>query len=173
MRAFRVLGTVMVFALAVVAAASPQSTVTDDPAARATLDRFEAAVAEYLRTHRFPEVDLETLCLPDAAAPAAPRLDEPPALREGDLFSQDLIRLIRAQITSLKLDITPPGQARRRALVVGEPVAPGHSARPPKALASVLPRVPDDLEYRLVGADLLLVDMRTYVVIDALRQWRG
>jgi hypothetical protein len=173
MRALPVLGTVLVTALAVSAAASPQRAVTDDPAARITVDRFDAAVAEYLRTHRFASVDLETLCLPDGTAAAAPRLDEPPAPREGDLFSQDLVRLIRARIAALALDTTPSRPARGRVVVVGDRLAAGRSARLPKVLAAVLPRVPDDIEYRLVGADLLLVDTRTYVVIDALRQWRG
>lgn len=173
MRVIPILGTLIVTVVAVSAAASPQVTVTDDPALRAAVERFEAALADYLRTHRFPELDLETLCLPDGGVPAAPRLDEPPAPREGDLFTPELTRLIRARIAGLELETTRHRPARGRTVAVGDRLAAGRSAVVPKLIAGVLPPVPADIRYRLAGADLLLVDLRTTVVIDVLRDWRG
>jgi hypothetical protein len=39
---------------------------------------------------------------------------------------------------------------------------------PPNILA-VLPRLPDDIEYRLMGRDLILLDTRANVIIDRMR----
>lgn len=175
MMAFRVLGTAVMAVLAVTAAvaAAPQREVNGEAAERAALVRFEAAVGDYLRAHRFPDpIDLETLCLPEAAAyAAAARLDEPPPPREGEVFTPDFVALIRARIAALAL---PAHVARPRvhAVAVGDRLVAGRSGRPPEVVLGVLPPIPDDLEYRLAGHDLVLLDLRTNVVVDAVRHWR-
>jgi hypothetical protein len=175
MMAFRVLGTGVIATLAVTTAvaAAPQRDVNPRPADPAVLARFDAAVGDYLRLHRFPDpIDLETLCLPEASAHAsAALLDEPPAPREGDVFTPDVVALIRARIAALTLSthIAHP----RVHVVVGQRMAAGRGARLPGVLAGVLPPVPDDLGYRIAGNDLVLVDLRTNLVIDALRDWRA
>jgi hypothetical protein len=57
-------------------------------------------------------------------------------------------------------------------VAVGDRLVPGRSARPPKAVLGALPVIPDALNYQLAGNDLVLVDRRTYVVVDAIRDWR-
>ncbi len=176
MKAFRVLGTAVTIVLAVTTAvvAAPQRAVNGEPGgARAALERFDAAVGDYLRTHRFPDpVDLETLCLPEAAArAAAARFDEPPPLREGTVFTPDVVALIRARIGAMGLPAHLP-QPRVHRVAVGDRLAAGRSARPPRAVLGVLPPIPEDLAYRLAGNDLVLVDLRTDVIVDAMRDWR-
>jgi hypothetical protein len=175
MTAFRVLGTGVITVLAVTTAvvAAPQRGVNGEPGARAALARFDAAVGDYLRTHRFPDpVDLETLCLPEAAAhTSTARIDEPPPLGEGNVFTPDLVALIHARIVALALP-AHMAQPRGHAVVVGDRLVPGRSARPPKAVIGVLPPILDDLDYRLAGNDLVLVDLRTNVIVDAIRDWR-
>jgi hypothetical protein len=175
MMAFRVLGAGVIASLvaATAVAAVPQRDVNDPTGGRAVLARFDAAVGNYLRLHRFPDpIDLETLCLPEAAAhSSAALLDEPPTPREGDVFTPDVVALIRARIAALTLSthIAHP----RVHVDVGERIAAGRGARLPGVLASVLPPVPDDLGYRIAGLDIILVDLRTDLVIDALRDWRA
>ena len=164
---------VTVVTLAVAAAAFAQTAITENGAERAALAQFDAAVGEYLKAHRFHDpIDLETLCLPGSSiAASAALLDQPPAPQEGGLFTPAITAMIRARLAGLGLP-TSSRQPRRNAIVVGDPVAPGRTARVPRAILTVLPRVPADLDYRLAGADLLLVDLRTSMVIDALRDWR-
>jgi hypothetical protein len=175
MMAFRVLGTAVITVLAIATAvvAAPQRVVNGEPGARAAFERFDAAVGDYLRSHRFPEpVDLETVRLPEGAVhTAAARLDEPPPLREGNVFTPDLVAAVRARIVAqaLPAHMTQP---RGHAVVVGDRLVPGRSARPSKAVLGVLPLLPDDLSYRLAGNDLVLVDLRTNVIVDAIRDWR-
>ncbi len=180
MRGFLGLGTGVMTILAVTTtvttavAAVPQRDVTGEPAERAALVRFDAAVADYLRTHRLPDpVDLETLCLPEAATHAsAARLDEPPPPREGDVFTAELVALVRVRIAALGLPTQRPPR-RLPAVAVGDRLVAGRNARPPKAVVGILPPVSEELEYRLAGNDLVLLDLRTSVIVDALRDWRG
>ena len=171
MRTLRWFGTTVValFAATTGAAAQP---VTMVPAEGVVLERFDAALAAYLHAHRFPEpVDLETLCLPDAAQYAGPRVDEPPAPREGDLFTPDVMALIRTRLAALHL----PANAGRypvHRVAVGDRLAPARGAALPRTVAGVLPLVPADLAYRVAGADLVLLDLRANVVVDAIRGWR-
>jgi hypothetical protein len=161
---------VAVFAVATEAAAQP---VAGMPGETAALARFDAAVASYLRAHRFPDpVDLEALCLPEGALNAGPRFDEPPIPTEGAVFTADVDAMLRTRIAALGLP-APTTRTRAGGVAAGDRLTAGRTALVPKALAAVLPEVPADLDYRLAGADLVLVDLRTNVVIDLLRAWRG
>jgi hypothetical protein len=167
MRTLHWFGTTVIAIFAATAVAA-QPSIQAAPAEGAALQRFDAAIAEYLRTHRFPEpLDLETLCLPEQAAYAGARFDEPPAPREGDVFKA----VIRSRIAALNLP-TKAGPPRALVVAVGQQLAAGRTAPVPKVIAAVLPPIPDDLGYRLTGADLVLLDLRTYVVVDAVRGWR-
>ena len=42
------------------------------------------------------------------------------------------------------------------------------AARRPACLAAVLPRLPEELEYRVVGVTLVLVDVHANLVVDVL-----
>jgi hypothetical protein len=174
MMAFRGLGTGVMTVLAVTAVvAAPQRDVNGAPDGRAALARFDAAVSDYLQTHRVPDpIDLETLCLPEAAAHAsAARLDEPPPPREGDVFTPDLVAVIRARVAALALPTHRPSR-RVHAIAVGDRLVPSRGTRPPRAVRGVLPPIPGDLDYRLAGNDLVLLDLRTDLVVDAVRHWR-
>ena len=172
MKTLRWFGTTVIAIFAAATAVAAQPSIEAPPAESAALRRFDVAIAEYLRTHRFPEpLDLETLCLPERTEYAGPRFDEPPAPREGDVFTPEVKALIRTRIATLNLP-TQAGPPRPLVVAVGHRLAAGRSAPLPKALAAVLPPIPDDLGYRLTGADLVLMDWRTYVVIDAVRGWR-
>ncbi len=174
MSAFRGVGTiVIVFLAAATALALPQRGVNQQPDDPAVVARFEAAVGEYLRTHRFTDpIDLQARCLPGFTARAsAILLDEPPVPQEGGLFTPEVVALLRARIAALALPEST-SRTRMHPVAVGQPLATGRNARLPTAIAGVLPPLPEDLDYRLVGADLILADLRTNVVVDALRQWR-
>jgi hypothetical protein len=176
MKAFRGFGPGVIAALTfttAVAAVPPQG-IEAQPSERAAVARFDAAVADYLTSPRFRDpVSLETLCLPDASAAAsAARLDESPPPREGDLFRPELVAVIRTRIAALALPADAT-RSRAPAVAVGDQLAAGRSARLSRMVAGVLPPVPDDLRYRIAGNDLVLLDLRTNVVVDALRNWRG
>lgn len=172
MRTLHWFGTTVIAIFAAATTVAAQPSIQAAPAEGAALQRFDAAIAEYLRTHRFPEpLDLETLCLPEQAAYAGARFDEPPAPREGDVFVPDVKAVIRSRIAALNLP-TKAGPPRALVVAVGQRLAAGRTAPVPKVIAAVLPPIPDDLGYRLTGADLVLLDLRTYVVVDAVRGWR-
>lgn len=172
MRAFGILGRVMVATFVVTGVAVAQVQPGGVVADRELVARFDGAVAEYLRAHRFPEIDLETICLPDGGGYGAARLDEPPAPREGEVFVPALTAVIRTRIAALELGTQKPAVRGPRA-AVGDRLAAGRGGRIPRAVATVLPAIPEDLDYRLVGPDLVLLDLRTNIVIDTLREWRG
>jgi hypothetical protein len=142
MMAFRGLGTGVMTVLAVTAVvAAPQRDVNGAPDGRA------------------------------AAHASAARLDEPPPPREGDVFTPDLVAVIRARVAALALPTHRPSR-RVHAIAVGDRLVPSRGTRPPRAVRGVLPPIPGDLDYRLAGNDLVLLDLRTDLVVDAVRHWR-
>ena len=173
MAASRMTGVVIAAALvaATGAGATAQQEIVDGDRDQAALARFHDGVTEYLGRHRIADSDdLETLCLPDNVVVSAPRLDVPGAPREGEIFVPEVASLFRRRLAAVTLgsrDATP-----QLAVMVGVRLGVGRGARLPKPMAAVLPALPDELEYRIVGRDLVLVDVRAHLVVDALRDWR-
>jgi|SRR5215510_38725 len=152
-----------------------------------TVSRFLRAVDDYLVIHRLVgPLEPDNLCLPpDAYASAkslgAVPLDERPAPREGDIFSPDVAGLFRDRIAwafhhfefhapdlAARLDAeelrTPP-------IEVNKPLPWGANGATFtwRLAAPPLPTLPEDLDYRLIGRTLTLVDLRANIVVDVLR----
>jgi hypothetical protein len=128
----------------------------------------------------------DNLCLPDEARPsarplAAIPLEDRPALREGDIFSPDVADLFRDRIAwafhhfefhapdlGARLDAeelrTPP-------IAVNKPLpwGAGGATFTWRLAMLPLPALPEDLDYRLVGRALVLIDLRANIVVDVLR----
>jgi len=100
----------------------------------------------------------------------------------GDLFTPDFRRVLqrlvdavldaRARMLIVRGEREDLEEDRRAAITlrVNEPypVDAGVGGVPP-SLLKVLPRLPDDIEYRFVGRDLVLWDSETNLVVDYLK----
>jgi hypothetical protein len=167
-------------------AAPYQKDVADSLREYKTVSRFLRAVDEYVVVHRLVgPLEPENLCLPDEAYAsvrflAAIPLDERPAPREGDIFLPDVAELFRHRIawTIRHSEFYSPDLVAR--MNAEELTAPPISVSKPLPwsagrstftwlLATTLPALPEDLEYRLVGRSLTLVDLRANIVVDVLR----
>ena len=149
------------------------------------VSQFSRAVDEYVLMHRVVEpLPSETMCLPDGTIAkineiAAMPFDGRPRAHEGDIFAVNVADLFRERIArairhhdvnvwDLVSDMneeeimTPP-------IVVGESLPWGVGDRAIGWLTTALPLLPEGLEYRLAGRDVVLVDTRTNLVADVLR----
>jgi len=149
-----------------------------------TISRILRAVHEYMVVHRLVDpLEPGNLCVPDEAyasvrSLAAVPLDERPAPREGDIFLADVADLFRNRIARAlrHVECNPPGpvaqiieEAAAAPIAVNKPV-PWSAGRPMSTwVVATLPALPEDLEYRLVGRNLALVDLRANIVVDILR----
>lgn len=92
--------------------------------------------------------------------------------RETDLGSVIISAAERALIGeyyrshSVPVDSLPPGI--RKKVVRGKPLPPGIAKRFPSGLRAQLPGHPG-YDYRAVGADVLLVEVATGVIVDVVR----
>jgi hypothetical protein len=160
---------------------------TQAPTAREykLISQFSRAVDEYVLMHRLIEpLPPETMCLPDGTIAkineiAATPLDGRKRAHEGEIFTADVADLFRDRITrairhhdvnvwDLVSDMneeeimTPP-------IVVGESLPRGVGDRAIGWLTTALPALPEGLEYRLAGRDVVLLDTESNVVADVLR----
>jgi hypothetical protein len=149
------------------------------------VSRFSRAVDDYVLMHRIVSpVPPEMMCLPDGAVAvvndlAATPIDARPAPREGDIFALDVADLFRDRVAralrqheinvwDLVADmnedemVAPPVR-------VNERLPWGVGDRSIQWLLSALPTLPEQLEYRLVGRDLVLFDAHDDIVVDVLR----
>jgi hypothetical protein len=136
-------------------------------------------------THRIvAPVVPELMCLPDGEIAAindlaAIPIDARPAPREGDIFALDVADMFRDRIAravrqheinvwdlvaEMNEDEMVASPVR-----VNEPPPVGVGDRSIQWLVSVLPALPEQLEYKLVARDLVLFDARDHVVVDVLR----
>ena len=158
--------------------------VTDDEA----VQQFQQAADEYVLMHRYLErhlptravtADVETLRQAIAAMAAAIRMARPGA-QPGDLFTPAVADVLRYRIArSLQRQGLTPFDVRADQLVdtgpVGAPVLTVNGAFPWKLVAGVnpavvraLPPLPPELQYRLVGNDLVLIDVHASLIVDIL-----
>jgi hypothetical protein len=100
-----------------------------------------------------------------------------PNAREGQIFTREVGVLIRrrldAAIRDLQwlprdLEMGPDGRAIRWIAEVNAGYPPSFGMQPWSAF-NALPGLPGELEYRLVGYDLVLVDVLANLVVDVLR----
>jgi hypothetical protein len=152
----------------------------------ATVAAFEQSVQDYVALHRrlaWNTPPLQVTADPRQLRTAVDSLGH--AIRvarsdaeRGDVFTDSVARLLRRRIAcalgsldpealmhEMKEDDEDAGAPR---LVVNGPF-PWNSGNAmwPSILAA-LPQLPEELEYRLMGADLVLVDIRANVVVDVL-----
>jgi len=154
---------------------------------RAVTD-FTTAVNRYAELHRFLEIPVMASALaadPEQTARARKALraairEARAAARPGDLFTPDVSSYLRNRIELAMLhteDAIPglfgewaetgwPGAAPAVNDVlpwgIGEPALP--------EVVEALPELPDELEYRFVGSDLVLLDVEAKLVVDVLKR---
>jgi hypothetical protein len=149
------------------------------------VSHFMRAVDQYELTHRISApIRPELMCLPDGDVAAinelaATPLDARPAPREGDIFALDVADLFRDRIARAvrqhEINVWDLVSDMNEDEMVAPPVAvnaalpSGVGDRAIPWLVSALPVLPEDIEYRLVGRDLVLFDARDHIVVDVLR----
>ena len=149
------------------------------------VSRFLRAVDDYVLTHRIVSpVPPEVMCLPDGAVAvvndlAAIPLDARPAPREGDIFALEVADAFRDRIAKavrqheinvwdLVADMNEDEMVAP-AVGVNERLPVGVGDRSVQWLVSALPTLPEQLEYKLVGRDLVIFDAHDDIVVDVLR----
>ena len=149
------------------------------------MSRFLAATDAYVVLHHGPFEPLseEFMCLSeDSIAVLNALADVPrearPASREGDIFSPDVADLFRRRITATlqEYEYTPADVLAE--LDVEELVAPPirvNEALPRGIgvmmpwLVGALPVLPEELAYRIVAHDFVLIDVQSNLVVDVIR----
>lgn len=99
-----------------------------------------------------------------------------PSAMQGDVFTPAVTENVRAVVTA---DLTRRSASDRANLMGDVPpmdprvneLYPTNEALAtfPPLLLQALPRLPDDLEYRFMGRDLIIRDARTNLIVDYLR----
>jgi hypothetical protein len=151
--------------------------------------QFDARVAAYVALHRSVErfvptprafadsAEAETIY---GAMTQAMRIMRMP-VHEGDVFIAEVAPAFRRRIGEALLtanadlqdlraemrDTTLPGA---RAPVVNETFSWALGSLMPPQVLLALPTLPDELEYRFVGPDLVLIDLHANLVVDILRE---
>lgn len=97
--------------------------------------------------------------------------------REGEIFTREVGALVRRRLEHAIRDARwfrpdpeiGPGGKPIRWLAEVNAAYPPYFADQPWAAFRALPPLPDELEYRLVGRDLVLIDVIANLVVDVLR----
>lgn len=173
--------TLMLFAT--VARAEQTATVTEP------LRQFHEAVHDYAQLHRRLEKQLPAMHITEdfreildasdvlAAALKAAR----PNAREGDLFTPEAANMIRHRIART---LTARGFLPEEVIAASGEEAPSDAEWPVvngrfpwmrgaamwPCIIDALPPLPQELQYRVVGSDLVLVDVHANFVVDILRE---
>lgn len=158
--------------------------VTDDEA----VQQFQQAADDYALMHRYLErrlppvvvtADVATLRQAIDAMAAAIRMARTDA-RLGDLFSPAVGDVLRYRIArSLQRQGLTPFDVRAAQLAdtgpVGAPVLKVNGSFPwvlaagmNPAILQALPPLPPELQYRMVGNDLVLIDVHASLIVDIL-----
>jgi len=152
------------------------------------LRHFDQGVNEYVRLHRRLERSLPPEHLFDdsedmsvaADALRAVMVDARPYAREGSIFAPAVAYVLAARLERAIAHLgTTPGEvwiAMNKGYLSGVPEIEVNDRFPPiryariwPALLAALPALPDELQYRFVGRDLVLVDVHADLVVDILR----
>jgi len=153
-----------------------------------TLHDFDQRIDRYVRLHRRLERDLppEHLFGDFEDMPIAvdalhnAMIDARPNARAGTFFTPGVTELL---ITRLARAITASGLTPAEAMIamnlgyrrgipgvhVNDRIPPGRHVRVWPALLAGLPALPEELEYRFVGWDLVLVDVHADLIVDILK----
>ncbi len=169
--------------LATAVSIGAQVPVTDDEA----VQQFQQAADEYVLMHRYLERQLPPLTVTDAAtlrqaiaAMAAAIRTARPDAHQGDLFSPAVADVLRYRIArNLHRQGLTPFDVLADQLAetgpVGMPVLTVNGSFPWKltagmhpAVLQALPPLPPELQYRMVGGDLVLIDLHADLIVDIL-----
>jgi hypothetical protein len=152
----------------------------DDPAFRG----FAEAVADYVKLRQALGDEVPPLKVTDKPAEYIKASDmlavaiqrARPAARQGDFFKEDVRRVIQARIAEALrgLDFATitgendPEEKSRVGTVRAYARLPeeGPLATMPPSVLQVLPQLPDTLEYRFIGRDLVLRDSDARLILD-------
>lgn len=156
----------------------PDTTVTGK-----AVEEFTAKVKEYATLHKKIEDGLPPL----PAKPTPEQIDARQrelgrlvkqaraTARQGDVFTATMQAYVRKQL--LKVFSGPEGAARLASVMDENPVGtkvvvndryPDKiplSSMPPEVL-QVLPKMPEELEYRFVGDNLVILDPHAHIIVD-------
>jgi hypothetical protein len=179
------LGPVAVSLFIVMAAPTAYAQGTEDSSTRAIAE-FETATQDYALMHRGLEEKIGPIELGKLAAEinriinelATAIRRERVAAKQGDLFAPTLGQVLRARISDALLEHEfTAADARTRVagvdydrlelrvndtfpLVLGVPML--------SCVRNALPSLPPELQYRMVGDDLVLLDVHALLIIDIL-----
>jgi hypothetical protein len=187
----------IVAAMLVVACAPVIGGAADQGASGATSERQAgdaAAFAEFKKqvdgyTAMRRKVSQSVPALPAQAPPDAVRAHEValqnlivgarPTAKEGDVFVSRVRPLLRGICLQM---LSGPEGRQRLAQIREEPMQPGLRARVnerypdqvplsavPYPILKALPPLPDELEYRFLGDDLVLLDIHARLIVDVMR----
>jgi hypothetical protein len=153
----------------------------------AAFAEFTKALDGYIALRR--KVSKSVPALPAQAPPDAVRAHEVtlqnlivgarPTAKEGDIFVSPVRPLLRGICRQM---LSGPEGRERLAQIREEPVQPALRARVnerypdqvplsavPFAILKALPRLPDELEYRFLRDDLVLLDIQARLIVDVMR----
>jgi hypothetical protein len=176
------LSFVMLLEASMVAASSPPTRSAEAQTNSAVAKDFENRVAKYLTLRKkeaggSPKSTNSPDQLADQRHAAAARLREARVdAKQGDIFTPEISDYFKRQIAA---SLTGPEGARTRkslqhaepvrgiSLQVNQPYPDGLplQSMPPTLLMN-LPKLPKELEYRIVGRDLILYDTVPNMVVD-------
>jgi len=149
------------------------------------LQNFDRRVHWYVRLHRRLErslppehlfADLENMPMAVEALHQA-MVDARPNARAGGFFTPDLAEVLIARLELAAVAGRVLGQVHPAYLgfthrvpvaQVNARIPAGRQARPLPGLIAELPALPEELEYRVVGSALVLVDVHADLVLDVL-----
>jgi hypothetical protein len=186
-RSIALLGFV-VCSLCVAGAASPRIQAPPAPqsADGTGLVEFGAAVEKYVAMQRkltnevgdlLPQSTAQQITATSDRLAAAIRRARPNA-RQGDFFNASATKTIRGQIVAAirAADLTAflaaiddePGPAQKLSVHLRSPAASQLATMPP-SLLHVLPALPPEIEYRIIGEYLVLRDVKAGVILDYIQ----
>ncbi len=169
----------------VLAVASQRVAPTASDSEYSVMSRFLTAVDAYVvEHHRFEALSEGMMCLPQDTLDRMNALAEVPrearrSPREGDIFTADVADLFTQLLaTTFAGDEDSFGDAMAdisREELIAPPIRVNE--RPPRGIGHTLvpsfdgglPPLPEELEYRLVGRQLVLVDVESNLVVDVIR----
>ena len=165
---------------------APNKEQTDDAAA---LQKFTVSVDEYLKLRKAIEKQLPALKnkeeLPEMITAHQQALarkirEGRPNAKTGDIFTRDVREAFRHLIRSVFQDsktAVAHSTVQQQKTVKAVPlqvngVYPDAVAETtfPSTLLQKLPALPDELEYRIMGRDLVLVDSKANLVVDLFHE---
>ena len=182
------IAAVVITAAAALVIGSPAGMAQTVRGEASVIAQFQSAVTDYTELHRRLEQGVEPIVVTtdvqaiergiDAMA-AAMRTARPGA-KQGDLFTPALAGIFRAVIDeALRAHGLTVEEVRAAAMddAAGTRVSlrvygafQWHAASAmPACMFEALPQLPPELEYRLVGPDMVLVDLHANLIVDVLR----